>query len=220
MQKITVEVEGKSTLPLDALEPFQDKIKILERAQFEKFRRVLIEQGISFVVHVWKSGKKNFIIDGHQRVYALKKMRDEEDFKIPSIPVSFVKAKSLKEAKLKVLSGASQFGSFDAQALEKYLLKNKIDMDLALASFDFPEVDLKALSLHMDQVEALPEPKGGDGNMKVSSDEVKQVQLYFDIKSHGEFMRAAEELAQIYGTENITDTVLRAMNEELKTRSK
>lgn len=212
---IRIECEAKTTLPLDKLIPFQDKIKTLPREQYEKFRKVLIEQGVKFSKHVWKNGNKYYIIDGHQTVYTLTKLRDEEGYKVPNLPVTLVKAKSLKEAKLAVLAGASTFGVFDEVSLEKYLKTNKIDIDLALESFEFVGVDVDSLAKEMEKVKPLP-PGKGQGGMKVSSDDVHQVQLYFDTASHKLFLDACEKLSEMYGTENITDTVLRAVCEATK----
>lgn len=212
---IRIECEAKTTLPLDKLVPFQDKIKTLPREQYEKFRKVLIDQGIKFSKHVWLNKGKYHIIDGHQTVYVLTKMRDEEKWVVPNLPVTLVKAKSLREAKLAVLAGASQFGQFDEVALEKYLKTNKIDLDLALESFEFVGIDPEKLSKEMEKVAPLPTGKGGP-NMKVSSDDVHQVQLYFDTISHKLFMEACEKLSEEYETENISDTVLRAVCEATK----
>lgn len=210
---ITVECEAKTTLPLDSLIPFQDKIKITTREDYEKGRQLFIDQGITLAKHVWKNGKKYYLIDGHQTKYILTKMRDEEGFKVPKIPVVLVKAKSIKEAKLKVLAAASVFGTFDEKALEKYLKVNKIDIDYALARFEFKQIDLETLAKEMEKAAPLPVGKGG-GGMKVSSDDVHQVQLYFDTKSHSKFMEQCEALSEAYQTENISDTVSRAIDEE------
>lgn len=213
---IRIDCEAKTTLPLDKLIPFQDKIKTLPREQFEKFRNVLIEQGVKFSKHVWKNKGKYFIIDGHQTVYTLSKMRDEEGYTIPNLPVTFVKAKNLKEAKLAVLAGATVFGTFDEVALDKYLKFNKIDIDYALASFDFPDIDMTSLAKDMEKIAPLPDGKGSGGGMKVSSDDVHQVQLYFDTKAHKKFLDQCELLSEIYETENISDTVSKAIDEEYK----
>ncbi len=210
---IRVECEAKTTMPLDSLVPFQDKIKILTRDNYEKGRQLILDHGITLAKHVWVNNKKNFLIDGHQTRDILIKMRDEEGYKVPKIPVVLVKAKNLREAKLKVLAAATGFGTFDELALEKYLAKNKIDIDYALARFEFNQVNLKELAKDMEKVAPLPDGKTTGPNMKVSSDDVHQVQLYFDTASHKEFLEACEALSEKYGTENISDTVLRAVCE-------
>jgi ParB-like chromosome segregation protein Spo0J len=210
---LTVEVEGKRTLPLDSLIPFQEDIKRLERPQYEKFRNSVLDLGISFTIHVWSHKNKWNVIDGHQRVTGLKMMRDEEGFKVPAVPVSIVKAKTLREAKLKVLAGTSQYGTFDERALEAYLQNNKIDIDFALKTIELSGVDLVQFSVDMPRIEDLPKVDLQPPTMKVSSGEVRQVQLYFGAKDYEEFIKLAESLAAKYETENISDTVLGALRE-------
>jgi hypothetical protein len=105
--KIKIAVEAKTTVPFDRLEPFQDDIKYLPKEEYEKARESILNNGFSFAVHVWKKDKHYYIIDGHQRVFTIRQMVEQEKFKCPPLPVALVGAKSFKEAKMKVLAGVS-----------------------------------------------------------------------------------------------------------------
>jgi hypothetical protein len=74
------------------------------------------------------------------------------------------------------------------------------------------------LAAEMEKVKDLPPGKGGP-DMKVSSDGVHQVQLYFDTKAHNKFMEQCELLAEAYGTENISDTVAKAIDEDYERKT-
>ena len=213
---IAINVEASERIPLSKLEPFQGTLKHIGKAQYEKLRKVLIEQGFSFSVHVWKNEGKVHIIDGHQRIFTLKHMQDSEGFKIPDIPVSVVKAGSFREAKLLVLSGASQYGTMDRDGLYAFMHENEIPFDDIVASFDFPEIDFGAFNAEFfddtqpaedDKSEfELPTPPSG-------SLQVKQLQLFFSADHHSEFLEKIDDLMKSFGTENVTDTVMECVRE-------
>lgn len=215
-RSIKIAVEGKTTLPLDSLEPFQEDIKTLSKERYELLRESIINNGISFVVHVWQKGGKNHIIDGHQRVFVLKQLVEIEGFEIKDIPVALVKAKTIEEAKIKVLAGASVYGEIDEKAFGKYLDSNNIDIALIFSQFSLPSIDVDKFSkdfLETQKDIILPDPEDFAKTMPSSSASVKQVQLLFNSGSHEQFIKYSEALAKKYGTENTTDTVLEVMGE-------
>ncbi len=219
-QAIKINVEANQTVPLESLEPFQGNLKRIEKAQYEKLRNVLIEQGVSFAVHIWQNKGKNHIIDGHQRVFVLKQMKEIERFEVPDIPVAIVKAKSYKEAKLKVLAGASQFGKLDKAGLKLFMDENSIVFDDLVANFDFPEIDFDELGA--DFMKAEPEEKidepaeDAQKNLPSGSDQVRQVQLFFNAEAHAEFIDKIQFLSTEFGKENITDAVMECVRESYK----
>lgn len=144
MKQIKVAVEGAKTIPYSKLLPFQNDLKILTDEQYKKLKESILSQGFSFSVHVWQNKGKNYIIDGHQRIETLKRM-SKEGFNIPPVPVSMVSAKSYSEAKKKVLSGASQYGSVSEQGLLDFINENNIDFSEIDTYFSFPELDLERM---------------------------------------------------------------------------
>lgn len=212
---IKINVEGNAnTLELNQLEAFQEDIKTLAKEQYEQMRDNIVKNGYSFVIHVWQSKGKNYIIDGHQRMFTLKQLQDAEGYKVPALPVAFVKAKTYEEAKRLVLAGASVYGRVNEQNLHNYMMNNNITYEEMAAEFDLPGVDYGAMAeqfMNMTLESHLPEPQANTPEMKSSSDQVKQVVLLFNAENYQEFMTKAEALSKIYGTENITDTVMEAL---------
>ena len=87
-------------LPLDELRFFQGELKELTEVAFHKLRKEILETGFNFAYHAWKNPENNhwYILDGHQRKRVLTKMRDDEGFNVPNLPVVRVMAKNYKAA--------------------------------------------------------------------------------------------------------------------------
>jgi len=140
MKKIRITCKGADELPLESFENFQGGLKSLSEVSFKKLKREILERGFSFPVHVWKDRKKNKILDGHQRIRTLIIMASE-GYKIPPIPVVYVDAKDEAEAKLKVLSGASQYGKVDRQGLYEFIEMGELELDEVTQVIELPSVD-------------------------------------------------------------------------------
>lgn len=176
MSKIKIACKGADVLPLSAFEEFQGNLKSLSEASFKKLKREILERGFSFPIHIWKKGEKAAIIDGHQRIRTLWQMA-AEGYKIPEIPVVYVHAKDEKEARLKVLSGASQYGKVDRQGLYEFMEIGEIDVDELTQGFELPAVDsdLFIAEFYQETVAKAepvqPEPLksvGGEGDSPIS----------------------------------------------------
>lgn len=222
---VKTSVRGAGTISLDELTPLQGELKTLERDNYEKYRKSIIENGISFVTHIWKHKGKNHIIDGHQGRFTLRKMRDEEGWKIPPVPVAYVEAKDFAEAKRKVLVAASEYGTMTAQSLYEFVQKADIPYDEIVASFALTAIDndkFMQMFKDMPKVENLPVPEGMalGADMKHSSSGVKQVILFFTAENHEEFINLTMELSKKYGKENISDTLMEVVREASPRKTK
>ena len=225
--KLISAVEGADKVKLDDLLPFQGDLKRLERNEYERLRNSLIKNDISFTVHVWRHKGKKYIIDGHQRVWTMKQMRDVEGYEIPLISVSYVKAKTFADAKRKILAGVSQFGRVTVKSLHDFLKENDIPFDEVVATYNFPEVDMSVLTSMfeeinaniMDGVEALGTEEFSD-DLKHAGDGVKQVQLFFDSVTHNEFIQKTADLSVKYSKDNLTDTIMEVVREAHKSCTK
>src|SRR5262245_14154200 len=108
---VRITCKGAALVPLDELEPFQGELKVLSEEDFQKGRASILRYGFSFPFFVWKSGTHNYCLDGHQRDRILRRMRDDEGYKLPAgFPVAWIDAASVKEAKEKILLLSSQYG--------------------------------------------------------------------------------------------------------------
>ena len=137
---IRIACEGASTLPLDSLEPFQGAFKKLSKADMERLRRVMLADGFSDPFNVWRDEEHYWIIDGHQRRLVLHAMRDD-GYAIPELPVVWVEADSLEQAKRKVMSQASQYGEVTSSGLLALMEQAEVDAAALVASFRFPEIE-------------------------------------------------------------------------------
>lgn len=141
-QSIRIACTGASTIPIDDLTDFQGDLKVLSDESFNRLRMSILDLGFSFPVQAWKNKGKTFILDAHQRVAVLKRMRDQEGFTIPPLPVIWVEASSRQEAAKKLLAATSQYGEVTPQGLFDYLTEFKIELPKIESEFQFPEINM------------------------------------------------------------------------------
>lgn len=217
---LKIEVKGATTIDYRKLEPFQGDLKALEREEYEAMRESLLKNGFSFTIHVWKSKGKNYIIDGHQRLFTVKKMAEDDGYKIPALPVSVVSASSFKAAKMKILAGVSTYGKMTADSLAAFLKENDLPLDDVALTFKFPNLDVAKI---IEDLGDSPEPGGlddveaaGGGSMRSAGDGVKQLQLFFDEETYEEFVKNVGILSNKYEKENVSDTLVEVVRAAVK----
>ena len=93
-----ISCDCRDTITLDEITEFQGGLKDRSPEEVGKIIKSLKKYGFAFPLFVWKDGKKNWCLDGHGRLLALKKMRQDGE-KIPPLPVVYVKAKDEGEAR-------------------------------------------------------------------------------------------------------------------------
>lgn len=140
MEKIKITCEGAKQLPLSKLKPLQGKLKTLPDMSYQSLKKEILETGFSEPIAVWVNEGKNFILNGHQRLSTLKKMK-KEGYDIPDIPVSLVEAKDEIEAKRKILSLTSQFGVMTSESLYDFIKGTPLDDINTMEGFRFPDID-------------------------------------------------------------------------------
>lgn len=158
-KQIVVNVKAAKTLPLDSLQPFQDGLKTSTTESMANLKQGILDEGICLALSVWPHKGKNNVIDGHQRIPALREL-EQEGWKIPPIPVNIVEAKTVAEAKRKVLLGAGVAGRVQMDALTNFMAKNKLDRS-ALDRANLPNPGL--LSIQSIDVQAHTRSVGGVG---------------------------------------------------------
>lgn len=141
-RSLRIECEAVATLDVDQIQEFQGNLKSLSRENYERFRNQLLELGFSEPISVWKDPDGVMrCLNGHQRTRTLKEMR-REGIEIPPIPVSWIHARTLKEAKKKVLALASQYGKVEDDGLYEFLNDAQITAE-ELGDFHFPDIDME-----------------------------------------------------------------------------
>jgi len=135
---LRVTCRAAAMVPISKLTRLQGDLKTLSPADRERLKKSLVENGVSFPVHAWDSGKTIYILDGTQRTDVIREIAGEE-FKVP---VAWVEAKDKKEAARKLLAAASQYGEVTKDGLLEFVKEFKIDAALLMDNFRFPEIDL------------------------------------------------------------------------------
>jgi hypothetical protein len=191
-QEIQIKCKGATALPLSSLVDFQGNLKSLSDENYGKLKQQIVELGFSEPVSVWKSGKKNFILNGHQRVKTLTKMV-EEGFSVPDIPVNMVEAESISEAKRILLSLASQYGKVEAQGLYDFMQGADISLDDFSQNFAMPEIDVKDFTANYFDASSKDDGTGPDSEPPPPldefviaincRDEAEQMELYEELQS-------------------------------------
>lgn len=174
MKKVEIKCTGSDYAAVEDFHPLQGELKSLSEENYQKLRYQILTYGFSEPVAAWEKGNVKFIISGHQRVATLKRMK-EEGYEVPYIPYVMVSAENEHEAKMKVLSMASQYGTITPTGLRSFIE----DMDLEIAdleqNFALPGVDLPALALEDDSTEVdVSKHKRTIGANKINEKEVDE----------------------------------------------
>lgn len=141
-KSFTVTDQIKETLPLNYLSVLQGNLKALPEDRYKKLKASILKHGFIYPLFVWndEENNKHWLIDGTQRFNALNRMKDE-GYKIPQLPVVFIPADSVKDAKEKILAAASQFGQFTDFGVAEFLKDLEWDKDELLDMTEIPFLD-------------------------------------------------------------------------------
>lgn len=140
-KSVEIKCHTGHNLDIENVQPFQGDLKKLTKVNENKLKKKILELGYSEPISIWEHKGKNYILNGHQRIAVLRKMRDD-GYSVPEIPVSKVEAKDMKEAKKKVLSLTSQFGEITEEGLFNFVDEAGIEFS-DLDSLRLPEIDLE-----------------------------------------------------------------------------
>ena len=150
MDEIKVKVKTKDVLSISYLNRLQGDLKILTDENYKKLKNEILTEGFCFAIHVWenKEDAKIYILDGTQRLETLTRMKDE-GYKIPQIPVVFIEADNINDAKKILLGGASQYGEYNQKGAEDFISTIEgidieyLNQNLALSNIIFDQIDFK-----------------------------------------------------------------------------
>ena len=138
MKKIQIKCTGTELINIKELKDFQGNLKRRSENHLKQICTSIEKYGFSFPFFVWKAGKSNYVLDGHGRLAALRKMI-EDGYEIPDLPITYVVAKDKKEAKQKLLRLNSQYGEFDIDGLNDFIDGIDIDFDEISIGIDFED---------------------------------------------------------------------------------
>lgn len=156
MKTININCESNKFLQLDDMNDFQGELKDLMEMDYKRLRKDIITNGFIDPFNVWfnEQDEKWYILDGHQRHRTLTKMRDEEKFEIPELPVTVVKADNYKKAKSIVLSLSSNFGTMTHQGLYQFISTADLDFN-SLDNYRLPEIKMDKFAEEFGDLEKL-----------------------------------------------------------------
>lgn len=146
-QKKTVKIacKGADQADLAKLVHFQGGLKTLTEANYIKFRNQMLKLGFSEPISVWNDKGKLNVLNGHQRLAVLRRLEKDEGYEVPKIPINFVEAKDITEAKKKVLALTSSYGDMTTESLGDFLLEANLDLGDIAQDFRFLDVELEPI---------------------------------------------------------------------------
>lgn len=144
--EIKVQTGKLPTAEVEEFNDFQGELKELDKVNYEKLKKQIVELGFSAPIFIWENKGIKYILDGHQRKRVLMELK-QEGYKVPKIPYVEILAKNKTEAKKKLLSFVSQYGKVTKQGLYEFISTNDIDVDFLRDNFQIPEINLDLFKL-------------------------------------------------------------------------
>lgn len=140
---VVIMCRGATTVTLDELSELHH-FKTTTDKHYAECRNSLTELGFSFPFFMWvdPTGKK-WTVDGHRRLYTLKRMRDEGIPLPDSFPADLIFAKDKKEAAKKVVANESRYGDPNESDFADFLQENEIAFEELENFMDIPGIDDK-----------------------------------------------------------------------------
>jgi len=186
MKKRTLEIKcvGAAVAKLEDLTPLQGKLKKLDNDRYRKLKRALLEHGFSFPFFVWKNDGELFILDGHQRDRVLRRLQ-ASGYIIPPLPIAYIQAANLHEAREKILLLTSQYGEMTDESFMQFVEMGDLDLDDLAEKVDLSQVDIEKLLERYD-----PDGDEEAGNQEMSH----QFQVIVDCKDEDQQLQLIEKL--------------------------
>ena len=153
IQTISIKCETSEKLEIAEMTEMQGGLKERTDIDYDKIKLSICKFGFSFPFFIWKSGKTNYLIDGHGRFATLCKMQ-KDGYLIPPLPVVYIQCKNKTEAKQKLLRLNSTYGKMTKESVLEFAEDIEINFD----EINLPEgvIDFT------DQIEETPEREGDD----------------------------------------------------------
>lgn len=204
-KKIVITSGIKDRLPLSQLTPLQGNLKELPTENYQKLRRSILRHGFIAPLFIWEDTKDNkiYIIDGHQRHITLGLMK-KEGYSIPQLPVIFIPADSVANAKEKLGAIASQYGKFNEEGVKEFFESFEFDknffktIEMPFASIPDLIVDEKPKDIVVEgYVRKAPEYIEGEDDFAEPIDVKCKIGQVFNLGKHRLMCGDSKELKNI-----------------------
>lgn len=158
---IKVKINGLKTKTIWDLENFQGELKKISKEAKEKLKANILKNGFIAPVFIWK--EHNSILDGHQRLIAVKELIKEghELSTGNQIPIVEIEAETKKQAGEYVLSYNAQYGEITTEGLLEFGKEFELDFTelTETINLEFPEISLfeeepKEKEISMEDIKA------------------------------------------------------------------
>jgi site-specific DNA-methyltransferase (adenine-specific) len=142
--RVAIKCKGAAVVEMDDLHGLQGDLKELSEEDEDKLRGNIETAGFIAPIFVWTNPKngKPYIVDGHQRIHVLQGMR-AAGWEVPKLPVDYIHASTLKDARRKLLMIVSQFGKVTKGGLERFIEMAGIDLADLKFEVTIPGIDLR-----------------------------------------------------------------------------
>jgi hypothetical protein len=140
-EALRVTCKTADSLPYEQIELLQGRLKKRTDEQIEKICRSIIKHGWAFPEFIWQNEGHNYCLDGHGRQAAVPKLI-EMGYEIPPIPVVYVEAKDMAEAKELLLKCISQYGTVTQEGFEEFA-----DFSFDFVDFEIPSITFDGLTM-------------------------------------------------------------------------
>ena len=125
---ISIKCETSEKLEIAEMTEMQGGLKERTDIDYDKIKLSICKFGFSFPFFIWKSGNKNYLIDGHGRFATLCKMQ-KDGYLIPPLPVVYIQCKNKTEAKQKLLRLNSQYGKMTKESVLEFAEDIELNFD-------------------------------------------------------------------------------------------
>lgn len=156
---VAVKCEGADLIDIDDMIILQGDLKELTQEMYNRAFRLIVTKGFIAPFFLWNDGGIYKILDGTQRKIVLTDMRND-GWKIPPLPVAWIHADSLADAKEKLLAITSAFGKITDDGLYKFS-QDIPDFSGMLSDFKLPDFDISAFA---GSYFADPEPSNSEND--------------------------------------------------------
>jgi hypothetical protein len=145
--EIAIRCKTVDRLDWGKITPLQGGYKKRNKSDIDKIKKSILDYGFAFPMFVSRIGKEIYALDGHGRLIGLEAL-EKEGYAIPPIPVVYVEAGDINEAKQLLLRCDSRYGSVNLQGFMDFAK----DIEFSVEDISIPEIDLSGFgSIDLDE---------------------------------------------------------------------
>jgi len=112
---------AQGTIRLAECTPFQGNLKKRTEAEINELMSSIKNEGMMMPFAIWQNEGKNFLLDGHGRYEALKKLAlYEPDINAEEFPCVFIKADCENDARKALLQITSSYGTITKMGVKQF----------------------------------------------------------------------------------------------------